>query len=67
MKAIYALTILFTLSACSEAESVGSARSGEWVFNEICIDDVVYLVRFKGYKGYMSVKFNTDSTVVTCV
>ena len=60
------LAIVLTLSACDQAEKVGTALSGDMAFTEICIDGVVYLIRKGGYSGYMSVKFKTDSTIVAC-
>ena len=66
MRLICALAIVLTLSACDKAEKVGTAKSGDMAFTEICIDGVVYLIRKGGYSGYMSVKLKPDSTVVTC-
>lgn len=54
------------LIACNVANDVGETNSGEVAYIERCIDGVVYLVRARSRQGYMSVKFNPDSTVVTC-
>lgn len=54
------------LTACDDPDQVGTANSGNVSLKEICIDGVVYLYRSVPYKRYMSVKFNPDSTVVTC-
>lgn len=62
-----ALISLFVLAGCLHNEdTIGVATSGETEYQEKCIDGVVYLLRKRGYQGYFSVKFNSDSTVVTC-
>lgn len=67
MKTILTVALMaVALAGCSKGEEVGAAVSDGVVYKEICIDNVVYLVRKAGNSGYMSVKFNTDSTVVTC-
>ncbi len=57
---------LGVLTACGQGDDRGKATSGDREYTERCIDGVIYLVRKRGYTGYMSVKFNPDSTVVTC-
>lgn len=66
MKYLVIGIVALGLAACNKADDRGTVGSGEKAYIERCIDGVIYLVRSEGYGGYMSVKFNPDSTVVTC-
>jgi len=60
------LSVLFII-ACSSGQSVGTSHDKLKI---VCLDGVEYYlfreaVGYSGF-GYMSVKFNPDSTVSTC-
>ena len=59
---------LFVLAGCHphNPDTIGTATSGNTVYEEKCIDGVVYLVRHGGHTGYLTVKLTPDSTVVPC-
>jgi len=66
MKQILALCVMaFILVACDDSNKTVTSNDNVR-YKEVCIDGVVYLERHAGYKGFFSVKFNPDSTVVTC-
>jgi len=57
--------IVLALAGCNEQavpEKQTGVRFGSYVMTEICYDGVTYIIGFR----IMSVKFNSDSTVVTC-
>jgi len=61
--AIYPLA--FAIIAGCEPAKTRVVDAYEW--ESVCVDGVEYIVRGIGRRGYASVKFNRDSTVVTCV
>ena len=59
---------LVALAGCGVTDPAGNGAAN--LRDEICIDGVTYII-FKGQAGYagwgyMSVKFNKDSKVVSC-
>lgn len=67
MKYLAIVAVAFGLAACDEANTVGQTNSGDFQFQEICVDNVVYLTRYLMHNNaVMTVKFNTDSKIETC-
>ena len=68
MKHLILILVLVGLMGCDLNQHMkGQARNG---FNEsvqeVCYKGVTYIIAANGKLGFMSVKFNTDSTVETC-
>ena len=77
-KAVFVLSIIIALIAPSarstteaatfvcDGDSEGVSRSGDLDFDRICIDDVQYLYRSGGHRGYMSPSYNIDGSLNLC-
>ena len=66
LKTITVLTAIIALAGCSYEAERKIVVEGQPTFEVFCVDGVEYLSRDEGYRGYMAVKFNRDSTVSTC-
>lgn len=70
MKLLSVLILALTLAGCygDETKSAGIPITNQ--YQTVCIDGVSYILfRKSAYQlgfGFMTVKFNPDSTVVTC-
>lgn len=67
-KFLIILILAFLTSACGSKEDKSGSKEDNSGFEQVCIDKVMYLIKEdgNGHRGYMSVKMNPDSTVVTC-
>lgn len=62
--------VTLALAACEDPKSAEAIAKAEAhvgsTYKEICIDGVTYLYRYGAKRESITVKFNTDSKVVTC-
>lgn len=68
MKKLFIILVIFiiSLTSCVEQNSTGTTKSGEGVYQKVCIDGVEYLQREGGYHGYMAPHFKQDGSLYIC-
>lgn len=67
MKRIVVLIVTaLLLCSCGEYTDNGTINGGGREFKKVCIDNVEYLMRSCGHRGYMSPHFHPDGTLYTC-
>jgi hypothetical protein len=66
MKKLTIALLVLILFGCGEADKVGTAFSGNYKFERICIDGVEYLHYNWGYQSGLSPHFKPDGSLYTC-